>query len=112
MRLKKNAGGLDARVAEWAEWAHKRRPEGDVYEACRISGAALDSRRLGRLPGRRVASFPGMTEGFLLENRELRTARLPNSHMTSPANRATPGPAKRSWSGSSGMGIARLGSLG
>jgi hypothetical protein len=111
-RIKKNAGGLYTRGAEWAEWTQKRRPEGDFYEACRISGAALDSRRLWRLPGLRFARFPGITEGFVIEKRVLLNEPLPNSNMTSRASRASPGPAQRSWSGSYGIGIPRPGSSG
>ena len=111
-RIKKNAGGLYDRVAEWAEWAQKRHPEGDLYEACRISGAALDSRRMWRLPGLRCASFPGITEGLLIEKRGLVNRHPPNSNITSRASRASPGPAKRSWSGSYCIGIPRPGSSG
>lgn len=107
LRSKKNAGGIYARVADWAEWAQPERPEGDVYEPCRMAGAARDSRRRGRLPGRRFARLPGMTEGFVIEKRGLGNPRRPTSNTTSPVRRMRPGPAQKSSSGSSGLGIPR-----
>lgn len=70
-RTKKIAGGIYERVVDWAESARERRPEGDWYEPWRISGADLHSRRLWRLPGLRWASFPGITEGFVVEKKPL-----------------------------------------
>jgi len=65
-RIKGNAGGLFDRVQQWAAAARAARPNGDFYEACRVSGGQLHSRRLWRLPGLQFASFPGITEGFVI----------------------------------------------
>ncbi len=70
-RIKGNAGGIFQRLIDWAEAARAERPEGDLFEPCRQSGADLHSRRLWRLPGLRFASFPGITEAFVVGKKAL-----------------------------------------
>ena len=76
-RIKANAGHLFDRVIDWAETARARRPDGDFFEATRVSGAAIHSRRLWRLPGLRFASFPGITEAFVVEKKSAEASAVP-----------------------------------
>lgn len=68
-RIKQNAGGIFGRVEEWAKSERTIRPEGDFFESCNVSGDDAHSRRLWRLSGLSFASFPGISEGFVVEKK-------------------------------------------
>lgn len=99
-RIKGNAGWIFERVQQWTDAARTARPDGDLDEACRLSGGQLHSRRLWRLPGLRHASFPGITEGFVIEKKAWTTRpRNRNGNIILPVTRGRRGRGPRFWNG-------------
>lgn len=72
-RIKKNAGSIHSRVADWAGDAIERDPRGDFRQDFRLEGAEIHARTLWRLPGLRYAVYPGIREGFAVEKTNLET---------------------------------------